>query len=298
MNRERRKFTIGGFTFDAVNAIVMLVVFLVTFYPFIYVLNYSLSSSKALVGKLMLWPTGFNMDSYVVILKDGNIWHAAMISVIRCVVGPVLMIAVTGMVAFVLSQKQLVCSKFFRLLFFFSMYLSAGLIPGYIFMQMYGLTNNFLTYILPGMLSVYNMVLLKTYIESIPSALEEAVYIDGGNEFQCYWRVIFQVCKPVNAAVILFSIINHWNSYIDTQLYNSMNRQLFTLQYELYNVLNSTKASSIEEAKRMGMMDFGRINSQTVKMAITAVTVIPIACVYPFMQKYFVSGILLGSVKA
>ena len=162
-------------------------------------------------------------------------------------------------------------------------------------MQGLHLTNTFLVYILPAAVSAFNMILVKTYIESIPPAMEEAVLIDGGTEIDAFFRVILVLCLPVNAAIVLFSCIQQWNSFIDTQLYNAMRPDLYTMQYVLYNALAFHMQQSLEEAKNQ--VAANSVTSQSLKMAITVVTIVPIMFVYPFLQKYFVSGLLVGSVK-
>jgi putative aldouronate transport system permease protein len=141
------------------------------------------------------------------------------------------------------------------------------------------------------------MFLIKTYIEAIPRDLEDAVLVDGGTEIDAYFRVLLPLCMPVNAAVFLFACIGHWNSYIDTQFYNAMNQNLHTLQYVLYNALAVQMNRSLEEAK-MAVTAVNMVSTQSLKMAITVITIVPVMCVYPLLRKYFVSGLLVGSIKA
>lgn len=273
-------------------SVFLLAVFIVMAYPFLYVFNYSISDGAIASGSLLLLPKGINFDSYIVLLKNSQVLHAMFISVMRSLIGPVLQLIVTGMAAYALSSPNLIFGKTLRTLFILPMYLSAGIIPNYIFMKAYGLTNNFLVYILPNICSSFNLILIRTYIESVPRSLTEAVYLDGGNDFQAYWKVIFPVCMPVNAAVMLFGVIQQWNALMDTEMYCAMTEKLHTLQYLLFSTL-ATKTDI--ETLRTGLSN---ITSQGLKMAITIITIIPIMCVYPTLQKYFVSGIMVGSVKA
>ena len=292
----KSKVSITGIVFDSLNSLLMLVVFSVMLYPFLYVLNYSLSSSGKVGASLLLLPVGFNLESYRVLLKDASIYRALFVSISRSIIGPASMILVSGMAGYVLSKKDLVFGKFFRWMIFFTMYFGAGLIPSYLLIKNLGLTNTYFVYIIPGMVSAFNIVLIRTYIESLPISVEEAALIDGANEFQVYWRVLFPICLPVNAAVILFSAIGHWNDFITTQLYNAMETSLYTMQYVLYNALAVQLQRSLEEAMRSYTEN--TVTGQSLKMAITVITVVPIVCVYPFLQRYFVSGLLIGSVKA
>lgn len=286
------KRSIGDHIFDGINGLVMLLLVIITLYPFIYVLNYSISSGQTL-GSLLLLPHGFTLEAYTSLLKDSAVLRAFGISAARSLLGPAISLLITGMAAYALSIPELIHGKFFRTFFVMTMYVSAGIIPTYIFMKAYHLTNSFWVYIVPGSFSAFNMVLIRTYIESIPESLREAVYLDGGNDLQAYWYVIFRVCQPVNAAVFLFGVLGQWNSYLDTQMYNTMSQALYTLQYVLANALSSQ--TNIETLKASGGSG---ATAQALKMAITVITVLPVMCVYPSLQKHFTSGIMIGSVKA
>jgi putative aldouronate transport system permease protein len=285
------KRSVGGVIFDIFNMILMALLFIIMVYPFLYVLNYSISVSSRTVGTLLLWPHGLDFRNYTTLLSDPALLQAMFISVARSLIGPFLELFVTGMAAYALATPNLVGGKIFRTIFILTMYLSAGLIPTYVFMRMYGLINSFWIYVLPSACGVFELILIRTYMESIPYAMREAVYMDGGNDFQAYWKVLFPICLPVNAAVLLFDILGQWNAYSDTQIYNTMAKKLYTLQYVLANIM--TSQTSLETLKNSS----SATTSQGMKMAMTVITVIPILFVYPSMQKYFVSGIMLGSVK-
>ncbi|MCI8524991.1 MAG: carbohydrate ABC transporter permease [Oscillospiraceae bacterium] len=288
-----RKKHAGDIVFDVVAALILLLIFIVMVYPFLYVVNFSISSLSETGGSLLLLPKKITFSAYEVLLKDDAVLSAFFISAARSIVGPLLMVAVTGMAAYALATPDLVFGRFFRTAFVLTMYVSAGVVPTYIFIKQYGLMNNFLVYILPSLCSAFNLILIKTYIEGIPRSLQEAVYVDGGSDLDAYWRVIFPICRPVNAAVLLFGILSQWNNFMDTQLYCAMEEKLYTLQYVLYNTLAAQ--TNIEALKAGGAM---ASSGQTIKMAITVITVVPVMCIYPFLQKHFVSGIMIGSVKA
>ena len=205
------------------------------------------------------------------------------------------MLFFNSMAAYVLTRNDLVGISFFRKYFIFTLYFSSGLIPAYVLMSYLNLKGTFLIYILPGAISVFNMVLIKTYIESLPKDLGEAAVVDGATDIQLFFKVIFPLCMPVYAAVVLFDCVNQWNAFMDVQIYNTMSTHLHSLQYVLYNMLN--QFSSMEQLKEAGRAQIGMITPQTFKMAITVITVLPIACVYPFLQKYFIKGLLVGSIK-
>jgi putative aldouronate transport system permease protein len=260
------------------------------------VLNYSLSNPVYAAGSFLFLPVGFNLESYSILLRDEAIWRALFISISRSIIGPIAMLMVCGMAGYVLNRQDLVFGKFFRLFIFFTMYFSAGLIPTYLVIMNLGLLNTFSVYILPSIVSVFNLVLIRAFIGSLPDSIEEAALIDGANEFQVFWKVLFPLCLPINAAVLLFSAITHWNDFITTQLYNAMAPHLFTMQYFLWNAMAVQLNRSLEEAMRA--LATPAVTGQTLNMAMTVITVVPIAIVYPFISKYFVSGLLVGAVKA
>jgi putative aldouronate transport system permease protein len=270
---------------------VILIIFMI--YPFLYILSYSFSEPVKITGGLMLWPKGFTLDSYLAVFEQPSLLRAIFISVSRTVLGPVVMIVVTSMAAYVLTRDDLIGVKFLRKFFVFTMYISSGLIPMYLLIKAVGLMGTFWVYIIPAAVSVFNMILIKTYIESLPKSLEEAAMIDGANDLVLYWKVIFPICTPVIAAVVLFTSVEQWNAFIDTQIYNVMNPENHTLQYLLYQTVSG--AASLEEAKQS--QKAVNFTPQTIKMAITIITVLPIACVYPFLQKHFAKGLLIGSIK-
>ncbi|MEA4889015.1 MAG: carbohydrate ABC transporter permease [Clostridiaceae bacterium] len=290
--------TIGSLVFDIVLSFIMLLFFILFVYPFLYIVLYSISDISKLKFPLLIYPAGMNFDSYITILKTGGTLQAAIVSIARSVIGPFGMLLVSGMGAFAISRQDLVFGKGVRMFFLFSMYVSAGLIPGYILIKSLGLTNNFWVYIIPGLANVFNMILMKAYISSIPHELEESVKIDGGSDLDAYFRVILPLCTPVNAAVVLFAVIGQWNSYFDVSLYNGSNQSLYTLSYTLYLNLSSAKNVTLEELKLAAQLGRTvRVNSQSLSMAMTVIAMVPVMCIYPILQKYFASGLLIGSVK-
>ena len=288
------KKSTASVVFDAFNALGMIVLSLLMVFPFYYILVYSFSDSRLMGSGLVYWPVGVNVEAYKTILQDQRILNSALVSAVRTLTGPTLMIAITSMAGFALTHDRLRGVKALRRYFVFTMYMGAGIIPMYLLIKNLGMIGTFWVYIIPSSVSVYNMVLIKTYIESIPTSLEEAARIDGANEFTAFWRVIFPVCMPVIAATGLFSAVGHWNDFVDTQFYNNMNPRLFTLQYMLYQVLAS--AESLAQAKNQAAL--GRqVLPQSLKMAVTVITVLPIAMVYPLVQKHFAKGLMIGAVK-
>ncbi|MBP1988817.1 carbohydrate ABC transporter permease [Paenibacillus eucommiae] len=287
--------SVSGTIFDSINHLFMLLILLVMMIPFVYVISYSLSTPSMLKGGIVLFPVGFTFDSYRKAFADPAVLKGVYISVARTTIGPAVMLLFTSMAAYVLTRAELAGVRFFRKFFVFTLYFSSGMIPMYLLMGYLNLKGTFLIYILPTAISVFNMVLIKTYIEGLPKELEEAAVVDGANNFQLFFKVIFPLCMPVFAAVVLFDCVNQWNAFIDTQIYNTMSPNLYPLQYVLYNTLN--QINSLDQLREQGQTQMTAITPQTFKMAITVITVLPIACVYPFLQRFFIKGLLVGSIK-
>lgn len=281
--------------FDSANTIFMVFIFIIMLYPFWYVLSYSLSDVSQIKGGLMIFPQGLSLDAYRVCLSNSDIMNGFYISVSRSVIGAVTMIIVSSMAAYVLAKDDFLHIKWLRIFFLLTMYFSGGLIPTYLVVKMLGLTGTFAVYILPGMASVFNMILIRTYIESLPKSLEESATIDGANDIVVFFKIILPLCIPVIAAVALFTFVGQWNSYIDAQIYNFKKPKLYPLQYILYNYLAAFTPTKETAQQQAGAM---KVTTQSVKMAITIITIVPVTLVYPILQRYFISGILMGAVKA
>lgn len=280
--------------FRIVLGIVMVLVLFVTMYPFIYMLMLSLSSGIT-YGKMLFWPQGFTVIAYELMISKVKFLDSAMVSVIRATVGPVCTVLVIFMSAFALSQNRLIARKLFSRYVVFSMYFSAGLLPVYLNISGLRLTGTFWVYIIPYLVSAYELILIRTFIQDMPRSLEESATIDGANDLQTAFRVVFPLCLPVLAAVTLFEFVNQWNAYTDTLLYNAHVPQLFSLQYSLSNYLSKQMSfSPTDFISKQAQQSF---NLDSLRMAMTVVVCLPIAVVYPFLQRYFIKGILVGSIK-
>ena len=281
--------------FDLVNGLVMFFITVTMIYPFWYVLCYSLSDMGLTGGsQLLIWPRGFSLDSYQVAFSNSTIIHGFLISVARSVLGPFLMLVISCMAAYVLSKNELVGVKWFRRFMFFSMYVSAGLLPSYLLIRTLGLTDSFWVYVLPSVANVFNIVLIRAYIETLPAGLEESATIDGASYFTVFTRIVLPLCVPVIAAVTLYACVGQWNSYIDAQLYNYRSPELYPVQYILYNYIAVKAPTKEASAAAHGLIT----TAHSLRMSVTVITTIPILLVYPFLQKYFASGLLVGAIKA
>ena len=283
-------------TFDIVNVVILTIFALICFYPFYYLVLYSMSNSTAVaVSPIWLLPRGFTLACYekLIILKP--VLYAVVSSASRAILGTMITIFCSSMFAYLLTKKELVCHRLFYRLLVITMYLNAGLIPYFIIMKTYGLNDNYLLYIIPTAIGPFYVILVKTYIEGIPIALEEAAKIDGAGYFKIFIQIIMPVCLPVVATVAIFSAVTQWNTWQDN-FYLVHRSNLQTLQMVLLQYLqnmSSTLINDINAAKSQA----SQVSSLSIKATISVITMVPIMVVYPFMQRYFVKGILIGSVK-
>ena len=286
--------------FPIVNTIILVLLMFVTLYPVINTVAYSFNDgSDALKGGVGLWPRVFSTKSYVSILSDNAVYQAAFISAAKTVVTTLLNLFWTGMLAFALSRREYVLRKVITTILVLTMYVNAGLIPNYLLISKFlGLKNTFLVYIIPTMFSCFNMIVIRTYIAGLPDALVESARIDGAGDFRAYWQIIFPLCTPVLATVALFVAVGAWNSWFDTYLYCGGEKDLYTLQYLLKMKLATTQQSANAARSTTEALKSANLTTPvTIRCAITVISTVPILIVYPFLQKYFVTGMALGAVK-
>lgn len=284
--------------FDIFNITIMILVLIVTLYPFLNVLAISFNDSSDTVrGGITIFPRVFTLDNFKTIFAFSNIPHAFLISVLRTIVGTICSVIACSMVAFVLSRKDFQARALLSRFLAVTLFVSGGLIPGFLLIRDLHLMNTFAVYILPGMVNTFNIFMIRSYMDSLPIELQESAKLDGANDFTIFLKIILPLCAPVLATIALFVAVGQWNSWFDTYLFNGSNPQLSTLQYELMKILQTTQmgrdaAYGNDVAKMMA-----QVSPDSIKMAITIVTITPILVVYPFLQRYFVQGMTLGSVK-
>lgn len=286
-------------TLDIYIYILLLVTFVITAYPFWYILVYSLSDPVRITSGFLLLPKGINLQAYTSVFQSKIILNAFFISVSRSVAGPLASGLISMLVAYGLSHRDLPGRRFLALFFILTMYFGAGLIPYYMLMKTLKFINTFWIYIIPGLMNVFGMVLMRTYVESLPQSLEESALIDGASDLTIFFRITVPLCLPVIAAIMLFSCVGHWNSYTDTLIYNSGNESLYTLQYVLVTFVTTVSASQNVHAINDLINSAGhvKLTPMVVRMAITIIAIIPISLVYPFLQRYFIKGMLIGAIK-
>jgi putative aldouronate transport system permease protein len=286
--------------FPAVNAIFLILLMFVTLYPVLNTVAYSFNDgTDALRGNIGLWPRVFSLESYKSILSDKAVYQAAWISGSKTVLITLLNLFWTSMLAYCLSRKEFVLRRFITVIMVLTMYVNAGLIPNYLLIsKTLHLSNKYLVYIIPTMFSCFNMIVIRTYIASLPEALVESARIDGAGDIRVFWQIIFPLCKPVLATVALFVAVGSWNSWFDAYLYAGGKKELYSLQYLLKMKLATTQASAnAAKATADAMRTLGQTTPVTIRCAITVISTVQILVVYPFLQKYFVTGMALGSVK-
>ncbi|MEK3881811.1 carbohydrate ABC transporter permease [Paenibacillus sp. PL2-23] len=285
--------------FDIVNVIVMLLIMCVTLYPFLNVLAISLNDSQDTVrGGIYIWPRELTWENYATIFSYTGLLQGFKISVLRTVSGTLLGLLSASMLAYVLSRPDFKSRKMFSTFLALTMYFSGGLVPTYMLMRHLDLIGTFWIYILPGLVSAFNVFVIRSFIDNLPYALQESAKLDGANDFTIFYRVILPLCKPVLATIALFLAVGQWNAWFDTYLYNGRHPELTTLQFELMKVLQSTnQGARMINANDMANQ-MAQVSPESIKMAITIVVTLPILFIYPFLQRYFISGMTLGAVKA
>ncbi|WP_339258878.1 carbohydrate ABC transporter permease [Paenibacillus sp. FSL R5-0713] len=298
MKRFRRRRSLGDSIFSITNGIFMLLVMVVTLYPFLNTIAVSFNNGLDTIrGGIYLWPREWTLQNYVSVFQNPNLTQAAFISVARTVVGTIVQLFCTAMLAYVLSRKEYMFNKLVTTLFVVTMYFSGGLIPGYMLIKQVGLLNSFWVYIIPGLIGVFNMIVIRTYIQGLSEGLIESAKMDGAGDFRIFMRIVLPLSKPVLATVALFIAVGQWNSWFDSMLYTAGNRNLTTLQYELMKLLSSATSQggtvNVDSYKNVTNM----VTPVSIRAAITVVTAMPIVLLYPFLQKYFVTGLTIGGVK-
>lgn len=291
----RRKIT----TFDIILAVLMVIIAIVTVYPFLNVLAISLNDATDTVrGGIHIVPREFTMQNYKEIFEGSSkLPQGLLISILRTVIGTFTGVLASAMVAYTLSRREFVFNKAITIIFVLTMYIGGGLIPEYMVVKGLGLVNNFAVYILPGLIGTFNVIVIRSFIDGLPPALNESAMIDGANDFIIFTKIVLPLCLPVIATVALFIAVGQWNSWFDTYLYARSSDGLTTLQYELMKVMgNATGSAKVDPNNPV--LQAGSINPESIKMAITMVATVPILLVYPFVQKYFVTGMTLGAVKS
>ena len=294
--KSRKKTSVADKVFVTLNTLFMIMFVIITLYPVLNTLAISLNDgTDALRGGIYLLPRKFTWKNYITVLQKDNLIMGAYITVARTVIGTALALFANAILAFIVSRKRFMFKKQLSLFWVITMYVNGGMIPTFLLFKTLHLTNSFWVYVIPGMFSAFNMLVIRTYMNGISDSLEESAQLDGAGYTTLFLKIISPLCKPVYATVALFVAVGQWNSWFDAMLYNRMSANLTTLQYELMKLLSSVtnQGNSVEAMKNAA----GSVTPTSVRAAATILTMLPIICLYPFLQRYFVTGLTIGGVK-
>ena len=295
------KNSISDKIFDGFNYSIMVLLMIVMVYPFWNTIIVSLNEAiDGIKGNLYLWPRVFTFNNYKNLFETNTLVNAFFISVSKTVLVTVLNVFFSSLTAYILSRKEFILKRVLTIFLVATMYIDTGLIPQYFNFRDLGLINNYMVYIVPALISAFNVIVIRTYIYGLPESLAESARIDGAGDFRIYIQIITPLCKPVLATVALWVAVGAWNSWFDTYIFASSKQYLSTLQYEMMKLLSSSMIQS--GSINPGIASTGGTSAVTVtpnsiRAAITIVAALPIIFVYPFLQKYFVAGLFIGGVK-
>ena len=295
------KLTPGDIVFNILNYLFFIIFTLSCIFPFYYIFINTISNNELVKkGVITFFPQQLTIQNYIMMANVNDLWNSFVVTILRTLIGTVLMVFASALAGYLMTKQEMWHRKFWYRFLVITMYFNAGTIPWFLNMSMLGLTNHFAAYIIPGIVAPYNIILVKTYIESIPSELEESALMDGAGFLVVFRKIIWPLSKPILATIAIFGAVGHWNSFTDSLILMQNAPELYTLQHRLYIYLNtssnlaqimSTGGSAATAAAQSAM------STKVLKYTISMVTVIPILLVYPFMQRYFEKGIMLGAVK-
>lgn len=296
------KQTFGDKVMLTIIYIFLILLTFVTFYPFWNSIVISFNEGKdTMLGGITFWPREFTFDNYAIVFQDKRLINAFMISILRTVVGTVMSVFATAVLAYGLSKKELIGRKYIMIFCLLTMFFSGGLIPTFILIRGLGLMNSFWVMIIPSLILVWNMIIFRTFFQQLPVGLEESAKIDGAGYWGIFFRIILPLSGPVIATLALFTAVFHWNDWFFPSIYLT-SEELVPIQTLLQKILNVNTASSAK-----GQMDAGAlahmsealssVTGKSLSMATMMVATLPIVMVYPFVQKHFVKGVLIGSLK-
>ena len=303
--------TAGDWVFDTAIVVLFVLFTLICIFPFYYLLINTISDNDLVTsGRINFIPMvkdaagngvfGVQINNYLALRNVQDLGSSVLVTVARTILGTALMVLTSAWAGYLVTKQKMWKRSFWYRFLVVTMYFNAGLVPWYMNMLMMGLTDNFLAYIIPGMVAPYNIILVKTYIESIPGSLEESAIIDGASTTKVFMRIILPLSVPILATIAIFGAVGNWNSFQDSLLLMNNRPDLYTLQHRLYIYLNSSsnlgammsQGGTVSEQAAASML-----NQRVIQYTVSMVSIIPILLVYPFMQRYFVKGIMLGAVK-
>lgn len=285
--------------FDWINYTVMVLLAFIMIYPLWYCVAGSLNEGMDyLRGGVFLWPRKWTLANYKAVFLDSAILNAFWVTIWKCLVGTVTSVLCTAMVAYAITRPKLRLKKLYIPFIMLTMFFSGGLIPYFILIVDLGLYDSFWVYVIPTMFSAYNMIIIQSFMRELPSELIESAKLDGASEYRIFFQMILPLSKPVLATIALFTVVTHWNSYFDSMMYTS-SQELQTIQLFLKKIITDPSVSrGLGSAATIAIPDqAATLTPQVVKLATMVVTALPVVCIYPFLQRYFVKGVTVGAVK-
>lgn len=285
----------GDTVFFIGNHLFLALIFVVMIYPFLYVLAVSLSSPDAVIkNKVFLFPVGFNLTAYRVVADNRGIWTGYANTILYTVVGTLINLMVTSLMAYALSKKYLWGRRFFSLFVIFTMFFQGGMIPNYLLISRLGIINTIWAIVLPGAVSTWYLMVMRTFFSELPAELEEAAMVDGCNPLMIFIRIVLPLSKPIFSTMTLFYAVTHWNAYMVPLIYLN-DKAKFPLQIIMRQILITGDTNFTNTISYLD--DTNLVISDTIKYATIIISILPIVMIYPFIQKYFSKGVMIGSVK-
>lgn len=297
--KKKKPMTPQDILFNLLCGVIFTAFAFICIFPFYYLFICTISDPDLVeVGQITIWPRGLTLKNYIEVLQVDNLVNSALITLFRAVLGTISSTFCSAYLAYFFTKRNMWGRKFWYRLVVATMYFSAGMIPEYLNNRMLGLVNSFWIYIVPGLVGVYNMILIKTSIESLPAELEESAVLDGAGYMTRFFRIVIPLQKPILATVALFLMVGHWNDFFTTQLYVT-NPKLYTLQFMLYEFLNQVKntANAVVTGDESLTAAVKTVRTTSIRLTLTALVTIPIMLVYPFIQRFYVKGVMIGAVK-
>lgn len=291
----RSRKSVGGAVFDTLNVVFMALVCFCALYPIWFVLIHSFNNGfDSAQGGMYWWPRKFTMDNYKEVFRNNEIITAFMVSIARTIIATAMHVFFTAMVAYAFLKRELIGRKIYMTMGLITMFFSGGLIPTFIVIKTLGMFDKFVVYLFPVMFSFFDLIIIQAFMRTIPEALEESAKMDGANSFTIFAKIILPLSKSVIAVILLFNGVFNWNDYFMGVIYIN-DQSLHPIQTYLYKMVVTSEAS--KTSLMSGSVSTSTFTSTSLQMATMLITTIPIVCVYPFLQKHFVKGMMLGSVK-
>ncbi len=288
----------GTVVFDTFNDIFMVLICFLCLYPIWYVIVNSFNDAKdAMMGGIYWWPRKFSLENYITVFEDSSVIQAFKVTIGKTLFGTLLNVFFTAMVAYPLSKSYLMGRKVYMMFGTITMFFAGGLIPTFILYKQLNLLNNFLVYIIPAAFNFFNLLIFINFFRDIPTSLEESAKIDGANDWGIFIKVILPLSKPVLATIALFAGVGQWNDYFGGLMFMTNRVDLEPIQTYLYRMVAQVQSSQMAQSISAANITASDTTSTSIKLAAMVITTLPICCVYPFLQKYFVKGMMVGAVK-